>query len=76
VSVPNAFYKVLLDYRKPEIKAIAFLIPHKESKDPLYKFVVSIDELEKKTGIDFFPSLPNELENKLESSHSYKNWSF
>ncbi len=76
VSVPNAFYKVLLDYRKPEIKAIAFLIPHKESKDPLYKFVVSIDELEKRTGIDFFPSLSNELENKLESSRSYKNWSF
>jgi len=76
VSVPNAFYKVLLDYKQPEIKAIAFLIPHKESKKPLYEFVVSIDELEEKTGIDFFYNLPDDLEKKLESSTNYKNWSF
>lgn len=76
VSVPNQFYKVLLDYTQPEIKAIAFLLPHKESNEPLYNFVVSIDELEKLTGIDFFPSLPDNIENKLEASSSYKGWSF
>lgn len=76
ISVPNEFYKIILDYTKPEIKAIAFLFPHKESKKPLYDFVVSIDELEQKTGIDFFPNLPNAIETKLEASSSYKNWSF
>lgn len=76
VSVPKEFYKVLLDYTEPEIKAIAFLMPHKESKRPLYEYVISIDELEQKTGIDFFPELPDAIENKLEASSSYKNWSF
>lgn len=76
VSVPKEFYKVILDYTQPEIKAIAFLMPHKESNRPLYEFVVSIDELERKTGIDFFPELPDTIENRLESSTSYKNWSF
>ncbi|MDC1161925.1 DNA/RNA non-specific endonuclease [Tenacibaculum sp.] len=76
VSVPNQFYKVLLDYTQPEIKAIAFLLPHKDSTKPLYEFVVSIDELEKQTGIDFFPNLPDPIENKLEASTNYKNWSF
>ena len=76
VSIPNQFYKILLDYTQPEIKAIAFLMPHKESKKPLYKFVVSIDEIEKLTGIDFFKNLPDDLENKLESNSNYKNWSF
>ncbi|WP_428741324.1 DNA/RNA non-specific endonuclease [Tenacibaculum sp.] len=76
VSVPNYFYKVLLDYTQPEIKAIAFLVPHKDSNKPLYEFVVSIDELEQKTGIDFFPELPDNLENQLEASTDYKNWSF
>jgi endonuclease G len=76
VSVPNQFSKILLDYTKPEIKAIAFLLLHKESKKPLYDFVVSIDELEQKTGIDFFHDLPDDLENKLEKSSSYKGWSF
>lgn len=76
VTVPKYFYKVLLDYSKPEIKAIAFLIPHEESHKPLYKFVVSIDQLEKRTGIDFFPNLPDKLEKKLEASNNYKNWTF
>lgn len=83
VTVPNYFYKILLDYSepsssagKPEIKAIAFLVPHQQSKKALYKFVVSIDEIETLTSIDFFPNLPDELENKLEASSNYKNWSF
>ncbi|MBL4745005.1 MAG: DNA/RNA non-specific endonuclease [Flavobacteriaceae bacterium] len=76
VSIPTHFYKILLDYTQPEVKAIAFLIPHKESKKPLYEFVVSIDMIELVTGIDFFPGLPKDLEKRLEQSTSYKEWSF
>ncbi len=76
VTVPKAFYKVLLDYTQPEIKAIAFLLPHKESNKPLYEFVVTIDELEKITNINFFKDLPDALEEQLESSKDYKKWSF
>jgi endonuclease G len=76
VTVPQYFYKILLDYTEPEIKAIAFLLPHKDTTKPLYEFVVSIDEIEKRTGIDFFKNLPDSLEDKLESNSNYKNWSF
>ncbi len=76
VAIPNSYYKILLDYAAPEIKAIAFLVPHEESKKPLYKFVVSIDQIESLTGIDFFPSLPDDLELNLEKKSDYKNWSF
>ena len=76
VAVPKQFYKILLDYSQPEIKAIAFLVPHQESKQPLYEFVVSIDEVERLTSIDFFPSLADDLETQLEDSSDYKNWSF
>jgi endonuclease G len=76
VAVPDYFYKILLDYTEPEVKAIAFLIPHQESNLPLYKFVTSIDEIENLTHIDFFPALPDDIEETLESSTSYKNWSF
>lgn len=76
VSVPEHFYKILLDYSKPQIKAIAFLMPHKGSNAPLYKFVVSIDEIERLTAIDFFPELPDDIEGSLEKSSDYKNWSF
>ncbi|APY10412.1 endonuclease [Seonamhaeicola sp. S2-3] len=76
VSVPNQFYKVLIDNNTGETKMIAFLIPHKDSNKPLYEFVVSVDEIENLTGIDFFPELEDAIENKLEASSSYKGWGF
>jgi endonuclease G len=76
VSVPNQFYKVLIDNNTGQTKMIAFLMPHKNSSQPLYKFVVSVDEIEQLTGIDFFAELDDRIENKLEASSSYKEWSF
>ena len=76
VAVPNQFYKVLINVTNGKPKMIAFLMPHKNSNKPLYEFVVSVDEVEKLTGIDFFPELEDTLENKLEASSSYKDWSF
>ena len=54
---------------------IAFLVPHEKSNKALYEFVVSVDELEQKTGINFFPKLDDASENKLEASKDYKGWS-
>jgi endonuclease G len=76
VSVPNQFYKVLIDNNTGKTKVIAFLMPHKDSNQPLYKFVVSVDEIEALTGIDFFTELEDGLETKLEASSDYKGWSF
>ncbi|WP_333808899.1 DNA/RNA non-specific endonuclease [Flavobacterium sp.] len=74
VSVPNYFYKVLLS--KDWNKMIGFLVPHQDSNKPLYEFVVSVDEIEKLTGIDFYPNLPDKIETQLESKSDYKGWSF
>jgi endonuclease G len=76
VAVPNYFYKIVLDNHSTKIKAIAFLIPHENSDKALYKFVTSIDQIESLTGIDFFASLPDAIENSIEQSSSYINWSF
>lgn len=76
VAVPNQFYKVLIDNNTGKTKMIAFLMPHKDSNKPLYEFVVSVDAIEKLTGIDFFSELDDALENELEASVSYKGWSF
>jgi len=76
VGVPNYFYKVLMDYNNGKPKMIAFLMAHEKSNQPLYNFVVSVDTLERLTGIDFFPQLEDDIEESLEASSSYKNWSF
>lgn len=76
VAVPKYFYKIILDEINGNYRMIAFLIPNAPSKKPLYEFVVSVDHIEKLTGIDFFPQLPDAIENQLEKNKSYKDWSF
>jgi len=74
VSVPKYFYKVLLT--KDGCRMICFLVPHQKSNQPLYEFTATVDDIEKMTGIDFFPKLSDTIENELESKSDYKEWSF
>lgn len=74
VSVPEQYYKIILDVHKPEIKAIAFLLQNEKSSDSLETFVVSIDQIEMLSGLDFFPSMPDDLENALESGIDKSAW--
>jgi endonuclease G len=76
VVVPKYFYKVLLDTSNGKYKMIAFLIPNERSDRPLYDFVVSVDSIEKMTGVDFFPKLEDKIENSLEKRKDYKAWLF
>jgi len=59
VAVPKYFYKIILSKTGKEHKVIAFLVPNEESDKSIYDFAVSIETLEKMTGIDFFPNLKN-----------------
>jgi endonuclease G len=75
VSVPNRYYKVVLDGDSISgWKAIAFLLSNNGSSEPLESFVVTIDEVERMTGIDFFPFLPDNDEEKLEAAVHVKDW--
>ena len=74
VAVPSYFYKVVLDYSEPTLKAIGFILPHENSKNPLSYCAVTVDEVEERTGLDFFPLLPDNTEEKLESSLDTSLW--
>ena len=75
VSIPEYYYKAILDYSEPEIKCVAFLLPNKKSKKSLRSFSLSVDEIERITGIDFFHDLPDNIENRIESVNSINLWS-
>ncbi len=75
VSVPNYFYKIIVSNNDNELNAIAFLIPNEPSSQSFYEYVVTIDEIESKTKIDFFPNLEDEIETNLESITDLKSWS-
>ncbi len=77
VTVPSSFFKVILDLKEPESKGIAFVIPHERSDRHLKEYAISIDQLEKMTGFDFFKDLMTPiLETKLESSFNLDLWTF
>ncbi len=74
VSVPKYFYKIIVDLNDNDINTIAFLIPNESSSKSIYEYVVTIDELESKTKIDFFPKLEDGIENDIESRIDLKSW--
>ena len=67
VKVPDAFFKVILIQSPKKTCALGFFFENEAGQRPLNEYLVSVDYLEQTTGIDFFPALPDELENVLEA---------
>ncbi len=74
IAIPKYYYKIILDVRGNEKKAIGFVMPNEGSKQSIFDFAVCIDSVERLTKINFFPSLPDALENKLESNLNVELW--
>lgn len=73
VGIPDAFFKVILCMQKAP-KAIGFVYPNNSEHHPQSYYALSVDEVEKHTGIDFFPSLPDDIETDVESTYSLNDW--
>ena len=78
IRVPQSFYKVILDIDEPELKGIGFILPNERSTQHLQNYAVSIDSVEKVTGIDFFSNVFQfeKLESRLESKYDTSLWTF
>ena len=76
VTVPTHFFKVILKYGSGDPKLISFLIPQQTTSRNLSEFIITTDNLEKILNIDFFPALPDDLENKLEAENNKTSWKF
>lgn len=74
VSIPKLYWKVALDYSGDEKKGIGFVIPNAKQFKALGKYAVSIDSIEKLTGINFFTGLSTEEEPSLEGKYNYQLW--
>jgi endonuclease G len=72
--VPEYYYKVILNNSKDNPSAIGFILPNQASSLDLKYFATSIDEVEEKTGIDFFPLLPDNVEGSLEKNVCTECW--
>ena len=73
VVVPEAFFKVILCLQGTP-KAIGYIVRNNEGKKKRDQFINTIDEVERITGMDFFPALPDSIENKVEAYSNIKDW--
>ena len=74
VRVPSAFFKVLLAPYAEPMRAIGFVYPNMKCEGNMQAYSVSVDDVEKMTGMDFFSALPDDIEDKVESTVSFKDW--
>lgn len=74
VTIPAQYFKVLLDIFGEEKKALAFLMPNDHCAYPVSGYTTTVDEVEKMTGLDLFASLPDALEEELETMNSIEPW--
>lgn len=73
IVVPEAFFKVVLCMRgKP--KAIGFIYRNEPANKKMTSYVNTVDDVERITGLDFFPALPDDLERKVEATADLGDW--
>ena len=79
LPVPKYFYMAFLHYNKAlnSYHAMAFWTIHQNvmDKNTYYgDYAISIDELERRTGIDFFCNLPDDIEDSVEADLDLGFW--
>lgn len=75
IAVPSAFYKVFLRQTRKGWASIGFIMPNKAGNRPLMTYMLTVDEIEKQSGIDFFYNLPDSIESQVENTYSISDWS-
>ena len=72
VSVPTGFYKIVTRDTPGGMEAAAYFFTQDSpgAEPTLDQCVFTIDAIETRTGLDFFASLPDEYESKIEALHS------
>lgn len=73
IGVPDAFFKVVLRLGKKP-KALGFIYPNEGTNHHMSHYLMSVDDVEEKTGIDFFYNLPDDIEDIVEANSNLKEW--
>jgi endonuclease G, mitochondrial len=75
VAVPEAFYMIIVDESEGRVRAEAFLFPQETpASAPIDNYLASVDEIERRTGLDFLSELPDDAENTLEARKVERAW--
>lgn len=72
VAVPDYYYKIIIDPKTSQ--ALGFILPNEASDKPLSDFVVTVTDIERRTGINFLPELSRAIEKKIENQVNSVHW--
>ena len=73
VVVPEAFFKVVLCLTGTP-KAFGFIVRNTEGNKKKDLYYNSVDDVERISGYDFFPALPDDIEDVVEATASIEDW--
>ncbi|MDO5442482.1 MAG: DNA/RNA non-specific endonuclease [Bacteroidia bacterium] len=76
VLVPSGIYRAVLAYKKDEgyrAMAVYFNNSKSDASASIKSKAMSVDELEKKVGVDFFVNLPDDVEKEVEAKDPTKD---
>jgi endonuclease G len=65
---------VFLRQKGEEWTAIGFVMPNEAVNRPMMTYMLSVDEVEAMSGIDFFYNLPNSIEDVVEKDYLISDW--
>lgn len=71
VSIPEKYAKVAYDHVNK--RGIGFILEHRKLHQSLKAYAVSIDEVERISGLDFFNALPESVEKEFEIEKWFEN---
>ncbi len=73
VAVPKAFFKIVLCLNKSP-KAFGFVVKNRSGEKKTNLYYNTVREVERLTNIDFFPLLPDSIEDQVENHADISEW--
>ena len=75
VAIPEAFFKVVVDEQGNTIRTRAYIVPQEvEGSEPVDHFLTTVDEVERRTGLDLLWELNDAVESQVEKTKANQPW--
>jgi len=75
IDIPEAYFQVIMAQEGMDVRALAMYFPQTIPWNAwAARHIITIDELEQKTGLDFNPDLPQFIQEPLESELPTRLW--
>jgi endonuclease G len=74
ITVPDSFFKAVMAEKNGKCRSIAFVMDNDDKRYWLDECAVTVNGLEAMVGMDFFPLLPDDVEEEVESQLRLRDW--